>query len=359
MASVPRTLSTAPKAKPKTGSRSTQAPARTEPGRKEAPVLTEPDYHRLVHDADDLTARVWVVTPEMAKIIMDMHEDAVAKREAAGEEITGKNRIQRPTQSARYGDDMRDGKWHGRNGETVKITYEYLVTDGQHRFKELIKQDKPVELMLYFGAKLEERHTVDRNIARLLSDSMGLSGFPDGKSLAEIVLWVYRMEHDGNVLGRNGNRPSDEVLMEWARVRRDTLGPAAAYAAMAYRRYSKVTPRVYGMAHYLLHKIDPVKAEVFLTGLATCVDVPGDSVIHTLRDRLDRGTKREGEKMTSEDRLCLIMMAWNVYMGHGGSRKLQLPKEGLTGANFRWPVNGAGKPQVLVTPDKSPTRARA
>lgn len=70
----------------------------------------------------------------------------------------------------RYAEQMQKGIWAGGNGETIKISGDGELIDGQHRLSAIVMAKKPVKMMIMRGIFADHCVTLDAGKSRTLAD---------------------------------------------------------------------------------------------------------------------------------------------------------------------------------------------
>ena len=84
----------------------------------------------------------------------------------------------------RYAGDMAKGHWKGNTGETIKITKQGAVIDGQHRLMGIIEANRAVKMWVCRGIDEQMFQYIDQGNNRDLKDIMSIEGWADPAILA-------------------------------------------------------------------------------------------------------------------------------------------------------------------------------
>lgn len=112
-----------------------------------------------------------LVTPEMAAGYL-----AANKR----------NRPLRKARVERYARDMAEGRWQ-MNGETIIISDEGNLLNGQHRLEALVKAAVPVWMMVTTGVPESAFSTMDAGLTRTAGDVLGMKGILNFNQVAAVA----------------------------------------------------------------------------------------------------------------------------------------------------------------------------
>lgn len=291
------------------------------------------------HAPAEIRAEMTEVTPDLALQWMERHRKAVeAKRIANG----GKARDNRPIRwgddgVAGYARDMRAGRWR-RNGETVKIAWDGTVPDGQHRLYACMEAKVPFWCLVVTGVDPEDQDTMDIGIGRKLSDQLAIKSEPNAVVLASVTRWSLRWLHGargGTSGGGSGYKPTQQEMLDYLAVT-PHLRDAAAWAVKARNSFKSVRASVYGMAWILFNGSSPIAAQVFLDRVLDGASLPQGHPVLAFRARIWNSIEND-ERLSEQEQLALMILAWNAFRDEKELSRLQLPKGGLTPKNFPEP----------------------
>lgn len=86
-----------------------------------------------------------------------------------------RNRPLRRVRVERYARDMVEGRWQ-INGETIIISDEGNLLNGQHRLEAVVKANVPVWMMVTIGVPESAFSTMDAGLTRTAGDVLGMKG---------------------------------------------------------------------------------------------------------------------------------------------------------------------------------------
>lgn len=118
------------------------------------------------------------------------------------------------------GEEMRNslvtGQWE-LNGETVIVSIEGLLNDGQNRLKAVVDTGVPITTFVSWGVKRDTRRTLDIGSTRLPADFITMEGGTDGSLAAAVAKWLLMYERGVYIDNRcNTNMPTKpEVTAFW------------------------------------------------------------------------------------------------------------------------------------------------
>jgi hypothetical protein len=216
------------------------------------------------------------------------------------------NRSLKPTKIAHFASDMRAGRW-AFNGETLKISKDGLLNDGQNRLTALIEANEVLPFLFVFGVERDSRRTLDQGTARSAGDYLQMGGCSYAKNAATTAKYVMAFERcDGRNLSPRNSITNAEVV---ARVEADdNIIHAAAYAHRHYKSYRHlVSHSMIATAHYLLSEINSGDAEEYLDQVCVGENIKRGDPAFAVREALAR------ERLYREDALEIIFHGWNRF----------------------------------------------
>lgn len=203
-------------------------------------------------------------------------------------------------------DDIRNGRW-SVNGETIIISKEGLLNDGQNRLAAVVVSDIPVQMLVYFGAERDSRLTVDMGVVRTNGDFITMSGAANGNSCASVskLLALYSK-------GAMFERPpglSKQFLLAFYRQNKSDIDTAIhAIAGKKFCLRVGITPVV--TAYVILTRHNPESAPVFFDSLLSGENLSaGNAILQAREHLLDSGRQR----LRAWEKLELILRYWNAW----------------------------------------------
>ncbi|UOW93032.1 ParB-like nuclease domain protein [Gordonia phage CaiB] len=242
------------------------------------------------------------------------------------------NRKIRPNQVAKLRAEMVQGRWRV-NGDTIRISEDGVLLDGQHRLLALsgLPDDHPGFLFLIVdGLEMDAQMTMDQNVRRSVSDQLGFGDRPVRESTVVAgAVRFYIIWKRGGLFG-NSNRAeaqaSNPEVLEWIEDHpRETTIMGDLVTADVKR--VRIRTSLVVAALFDFTEIDSSDAHDFIAALTTGVGLTEGSPILALRNRLERIYDSK-TKLPDRDALGYLITAWNAYRSGRSMVKLQMPKGG-------------------------------
>jgi len=232
----------------------------------------------------------------------------------------------------RYAADMAGGRWKGLNGQTIVISNDGYLNDGQHRLNAIIECGGSIPFTIVFGAERESRMTLDQNKVRTSGDYLGMSGFKYPNEVAAIASIVYHYQagtlsasKDGQTYSNSRVKPTKAFLHNFAVQNIDDIERGLeAVTASSCRRIS--TPSRIAAALILIARASNWEdAESFMAKV-----IDGDSLGKTnpafvARERLI--SERMAGVVPVVRTLEIMFRAWNAHRRGDRMTKMSLRGE--------------------------------
>lgn len=233
------------------------------------------------------------VTPELARILLEHNTE---------------NRNIRPAKLAQLKSDMKAGRWQF-NGETLKVSKEGLLNDGQHRLQSIVETHVPQKLLLVFGVERKSRETVDTGATRSVGDQLSLQGWPYAGTISGVARMVIGYERmQGESFGRASEISVSEVI---ERANQDMLlQETASYAGANSYKFKGLAPQgVIGFCFYKFSEKRPKEAKTFIEAVKTGANLSEASPIRILREKM-----MNSPRLTRVQKVEAFIRAWNAWI---------------------------------------------
>ena len=264
--------------------------------------------------------RVVEITPEMARYFLD--------RNIANNRYINQRRVDV------YVKDMRDGNFKF-NGESIKISKNGKLIDGQHRLHACVKAGVPFKSVVVEGLEETVFTTIDIGKKRSPGDALTHMGFSNANSTAAAIRWVRILNSD--VATRGGNEMKAAEIVDFAKYNPSIVESVKFVMGQAGLTHRLAPPSLLIALHYKFSLKTRAGADAFFAKLASGEGPPDDPIV-MLRNRLiSIGLSRAamaGAKNFA-DMAGLAIHAWNAYREGRSLQRLQglVTKNG----NRSWP----------------------
>jgi hypothetical protein len=247
------------------------------------------------------------ITPEIARRILELNDNNRPVSAAYVEELAN---------------DIKHKRW-AVNGETIIISKDGYLNDGQHRLMAIIAAGIPSTCLVVFGVDRDTRFTVDGGRIRRASTLMSMKAVGNATECASVAGIIASYKPGAPIV-----RVSRADIMEaFARYDRVISGQVARIIVSSNRRnFGRGNLVAISAAMVVLSEVkDKEAVEKFLYSLISGANIERDDPILSLRDRL----KSMKPHQRGTGRMELILRHWNLYARNGKIKKRGIRTSGV------------------------------
>jgi len=242
--------------------------------------------------------RELTITPTMAKAMLEKN--------------TSNRKISDTTVEA-YVSDMINGRWKSNTAETIKISSNGRILDGQHRLEAVIRSEKTIKFTVAYGVDEGVFDVLDTGKIRSSADVFSIQSI-DNSTSASAIIKGYLISKKGNStnVSSKSSKITNTVILNEYQSRPEFWKETVAFCMKSYKNFSQVLPvSNIGTIYSVLYDISPMEARDFINQMCTGEDITNSS-ISVLRKTLikDRLSIR---KMNQSDKFSMIIRTWNAY----------------------------------------------
>lgn len=218
----------------------------------------------------------------------------------------------------KYARDMREGRWQSLNGQTIVISKDGDINDGQHRLTGIVEADVCFPFLVVFGADRDSRLTLDQNKVRTSGQYLQMQGVPDANNVAAVASIL--MAYDTNKLVRytgdkyrvfGAERPTKAKLHEYAVTHMDAILNSLAKASQGDIQILAPKTRV-AATHRIIsrHAVGQERVEQFFTMLLHGVNLKQHDPALMARHRLMKDRQTRPPVLSTIE---TIVRTWNAF----------------------------------------------
>lgn len=289
----------------------TNPPLAPEFRREAAQVTTNTpgDNNRAVSANGRVTARFVIITPAMAKAMLEKNTN---------------NRTISQAVVGSYAMDMSKGRWYLNTGG-IGFDYNEILIDGQQRLNAIVTSNKAQEFIVLEGLEPEARQTIDIGRKRSVADELKMRGVINSSVLAAAVRMRMTYE-DGTVgLTREVKFTRSDIIY-FAELWNEEFQPAIS-AARPTASSTGVSPMVLTCAYSIFYGIDPDLAEFYFEKLRTAEHLSGTTLTVYRKFQLH---SNQHAKLQAHHNLWILIRGWNSLRKGEELKKIPIP-ENVTG----------------------------
>ena len=221
---------------------------------------------------------------------------------------------------------MEKGKWDS-NGDSIRISKNNVLMDGQHRLHAIIKSGVEIETLLITGLEFDVFKTIDTGKSRSGGDVLSVIGQKNTRNLAAALLVVEDLMTGNTGFSRKIKVSNEDVLEMFEKYR------GIEVFISNKQKVKFMIPSVANALHYIFYKINPEKCTMFFDHLETGAGLEAFSPIRLLRERLIDNTISKG-KMTKKYMIALSIKAWNAFVDGRALKSLRFRDSGDNPESF-------------------------
>lgn len=241
--------------------------------------------------ATKLTTQVIDLTPDLATALLERNPQ---------------NRRISETAVDQFARDIKSGNW-AFNGESIVVSADGLLNDGQHRCAAVVKAKKAIPIVLVVGAERETRTTLDQGKNRLISDYLAMEGHVGAPILASAAYIAWQVEKYGFTSRSRDLRPTKGELMAYVDQHGGLIKSVGRIPQYGIRKLGGRP--VLAFCHWHLSKwANPADAEAYIEALISGAGIEKGNPILYVRNRLLQLTG-----LSVAERVELIIRGWNLH----------------------------------------------
>lgn len=256
----------------------------------------------------NITVRLELVTPDMAKKYL---------------EANTRNRTVSQHKVRELSSEISDGHWVMTH-QGVAFDKNGDLCDGQHRLEAIVMSGCAVEMLVFRGLEIVAQDVIDTGRRRSVGDQLSIAGYKNGRTLAAVVAHVVALTRGIAVVGA-ASRPrtimSKEILEQSPEISQATNRVCGKKIIGADQ---SMLAAVYYFGKYVQGKDDEAElfVDVFETGVPAYTGCPALAA----REKVLR-FKLSGAELGREEKMSLLISAWNKFAEHQPVKRMTIPKE--------------------------------
>jgi len=210
---------------------------------------------------------------------------------------------------------MADGKWV-LNGETIVISNNNQVIDGQHRLLAVIQSGVEVPMMVVRGVSQDAFSTIDTGKSRTPGNTLHIAGVKNAANVAGCLAfrWKYlkAKSRDGSL--NMFERPTQSELVEYAEHNPDIVSDAVSWTAKIRRSIGGIAPSTLGGTYIVMREqYGKCTSDLFYELLSTGEGLESGNPVLTLRNKLT-GSNIGSSDIKWQVKAAYLSMAIKKYL---------------------------------------------
>ncbi len=220
-----------------------------------------------------------------------------------------KNRPMDEKRVKQYASDITRNSWK-KNGETIKLSEDGRLIDGQHRLAAIVRANKSIETFVVMGLEEEVFDTIDTGRARNKSDVLAISGYTHSVTLAATLALL-----DGYYSKALPKRfyPTNAEIVQLAEKYGEKAQRATQIGDNYKRKFRGMQGSVISAAYYIFNELNSDSTEEFLIKqVLQGLEVKPNSPAAILRNKLEANLHSKA-KYNQIQILGFTIKAWNYF----------------------------------------------
>lgn len=223
------------------------------------------------------------------------------------------NSANRPIQEQRvttYRTDMRAGNWF-LNGETIIISADGKLNDGQHRLTALMREGLCLPMTVIFGVDRASRYTVDSGMARTTGAQLHMQGEKNAALVAGAARIILLYENgDGSTLAQNYTVTS--TMVQTRAITDTSIQDLASKLSSNRNLAGVVSPSIIVACTYLFAQVDAERSSLFIDQVCNGENIAKGDPAFAVRAALFSPSSRRGR--TRLEQIELLMRGWCAFL---------------------------------------------
>lgn len=244
---------------------------------------------RLRASQKGVVSEVVVLTPALAELLLARNDS---------------NRAVRPRAVRIYATDIVAGNWE-LNGESIKVSRDGFLNDGQHRCSAVIEAGRSIRTIILFGVERKSRLTVDQGAVRTSGNYLQMQGVDNSNVAAAVAGLIWQWETRGRVYSGGEMGPTKAQIQETFERHRDSID--ASISAMPRGGKMFGSQSVVAFCHWLIARRASSLATSFIGRLCLGEGLTRRDPIYHCRERL-LGPHR----LKVQEKVEIIIRTWNA-----------------------------------------------
>lgn len=207
--------------------------------------------------------------------------------------------------------DIKEGNWQA-NGETIIISQDGRLNDGQHRCEAVIRADMAIPVLMVFGVTRQSRATVDQGVARTTADILSMDGVTNAATVSAALRMLLAWEAVDQQSIAQARRISTMQVRD--RLAKDSsIVEEVSYCNA--RRVGFINASTAAFCHHVFARVHKDQANAFMKAILEGEGLQRGDPAHTVRNRLISGVRFTREQ--------IVEIMFRGFLAVRESRELQ------------------------------------
>ena len=204
-------------------------------------------------------------------------------------------------------EDIAAGRWQV-NGETIILSKDGEVNDGQHRLSAIILADAPAQTLMFFGAERDSRLTVDMGKPRSVGDFLGMQNIANSTLAAAVSKLHVAWSRGVYGVGSSGCGTKQELREHYLKNEAIIVRAISAVGHTKFASFAGKTSTV--VAYTVIYPVNSSGCDEFFEKLADGEGLNrGDAILQARSHALEFRSQR----LREWEKLELLIKYWNSW----------------------------------------------
>ena len=261
------------------------------------PEITEISQSYLNKNTNPMEFKIVKMTPELASSLLSNNDN---------------NRNISQTHVKFIANQMKEGLWQQSNGESIKISKNGKLLDGQHRLQAIINTGMTFEMLIISNLSEDVFVTLDSGKRRSAGDVLSIDKIKNANIVAGAIRLIH-IHESGKSFNYGGHLTRTITSQEVLEFEKNNNVSEYSAQAVAWAKKSKIlTQSQFLFFHYIFSKIDNEEAYSFLEKLSSGVNLSEKNPIKVLRDRILKH-KLSSLNLPANQLYYIVFKSWNYF----------------------------------------------
>jgi len=210
-----------------------------------------------------------------------------------------------------------------RTGQTIQISKNRNLLDGQRRFLAIIKSNVSIELNFCSGLDEEIFDVIDTGKSRTTADILSIHGHKNPGELSSAISFLMIIKNGGRLRDKSTNSRNLEYVKE-----NPELSEIVSICHKENKKFKNLSTEAIAALYYTFSKLHHNDAEKFFDKYYSGVGLDSEDVVLMLRNKLMQDAIKK-VRYTSEQKVGLVIAAWNIMRKGKSVKRLDLPESGI------------------------------
>lgn len=245
-----------------------------------------------------------------------------------------RNRPLKKTLVQRIAREISEGRWQ-MNGDTIRLSDDGTLLDGQHRLHAIVAAGKSVESLVAFNIPSDSFLTIDTTRAvRNGGDLLALEGKKNAIATAATAKLAYAWKRTGNPFNSNANvSPSAGQIRDFVEAHPSICDATSWIHGQGASLTNLMQCSRMCFAMWRFQERDEDKAKEFFRQLRDGAGLDENSPVLALRNRLIQ-EKIGKTRMLPEYQLALMFKAWRLFREGKQTKALRIVESRQSSADI-------------------------